>query len=982
MKKITRLFTLLLFCCTTKLFAQTFEWVYTIGDTAQQEVRSVCFDTAGNVYSTGYYIGVPSFGTSTAPATGTGNCFIQKTDPSGNLLWVKFIESRGGCWGNAIKTDTSGNIYVTGAFNDTTDFDPSTGVYSLYGFLDPGGALATSFVLKLDSSGNLVWVKAIGNTYGVHAMDLDVDVTQNIYLTGAFNDTVDFDPGPGTYDLIGQGTFNYFILKLNSSGNFAWANGFGATGYNMLSHSIFVDGNNDIVTTGTFEGTIDFDPSGTSDIKTSNGQGDVFVQKFSSAGNHVWVQTVGNTGYDESFGISTDNSNNIYVTGYYSGYVDFDPGAGTTSLFAAGQADMFVLKLNAAGNFVWAKSAGGTYNEYGKAITTDQYGYVYTTGYIESATDFDPNAGTFIITPNVWDDVFVWKMDTNGNLVWAKNIESTGMDQGLSIAVNQDQDIAIGGTLQSPTIDFDIGSGTYNYTCQGASDGFVTKWSQDICSNFTLVFDSVADLTCTHAAIVSSYGTGGSAPYSYVWNTSPVVNDSILHPTAGGIYQLTITDSIGCSRSSAVLVNAPGNPSAFDLQANMSTFGLRPGMISTFLLYALNDGCVPASGNLMLVMDTLFSFSSAMPAPDLISGDTLIWNFSNIVYGSTPLMPIAFLQCDSSAALGTTACFDLIITPIGGDVDTTNNIRHFCGIINNSFDPNTKEVFPEGICNEGYVENDQLLSYTINFQNTGNAEAINIAVIDSLDSDLDITTLRVVGSSDTVITEVLPGNVLKFHFNNILLPDSTTNEPESHGFVAYEIMPTAGLANGVEINNKASIYFDINPAIVTNTVMNTIIDTLPNTTGAGISQSGNLLTANESGLNYQWINCSTNQPIPGATSQTYTATSNGSYAVIISNGGCSTTSECLTVSTVNISEYETTNIVVYPNPTKSTFTIDLGNAVEDVRIEIFDVLGNVLYTETTKGIRSKTLDIKGAAGIYFVAIKTGKTKKYVKIIKE
>jgi|TARA_R110000782_G_scaffold270485_1_gene371941 hypothetical protein len=119
----------------------------------------------------------------------------------------------------------------------------------------------------------------------------------------------------------------------------------------------------------------------------------------------------------------------------------------------------------------------------------------------------------------------------------------------------------------------------------------------------------------------------------------------------------------------------------------------------------------------------------------------------------------------------------------------------------------------------------------IRFQNTGNTEAINIHIIDSISNNLDITTSRVIGSSHPMYTEVLQTNVLKFNFDSIILPDSSSNQIKSSGYVIFEIYPQSGVSNGTIVENKSEIYFDFNPPVITNSVMNTLIDVIPPCSG-------------------------------------------------------------------------------------------------------------------------------------------------------
>ena len=132
-----------------------------------------------------------------------------------------------------------------------------------------------------------------------------------------------------------------------------------------------------------------------------------------------------------------------------------------------------------------------------------------------------------------------------------------------------------------------------------------------------------------------------------------------------------------------------------------------------------------------------------------------------------------------------------------------------------------------GDCAEHYTLNSSKLVYTLQFQNTGDSKAINIHLDDSLSTDLDINTIKILSSSDTMYTEILTGNVVRFNFDDIHLPDSVSNEAGSHGHVVFEIQPKSPIAEGAVIENKTHIYFDYNPAVITNTVFNTAVTSLP-----------------------------------------------------------------------------------------------------------------------------------------------------------
>ncbi len=152
-------------------------------------------------------------------------------------------------------------------------------------------------------------------------------------------------------------------------------------------------------------------------------------------GDFVWARAMGGTYWDEGHAIAVDSAGNVYTTGYFRDTVDFDPGPGTYDLTSAGWADIFVSKLDSGGNFVWAKSMGGPSEDQGWDIAVDGAGNVCTTGYFFETADFDPGPGIYNLTSVGEADIFVWKLDSSGDFVWAKSMGGTEWDMGNGIAV-------------------------------------------------------------------------------------------------------------------------------------------------------------------------------------------------------------------------------------------------------------------------------------------------------------------------------------------------------------------------------------------------------------------------------------------------------------------------------------------------------------------------------------------------------------------
>jgi uncharacterized repeat protein (TIGR01451 family) len=259
-------------------------------------------------------------------------------------------------------------------------------------------------------------------------------------------------------------------------------------------------------------------------------------------------------------------------------------------------------------------------------------------------------------------------------------------------------------------------------------------------------------------------------------------------------------------------------------------FGTRPGFVFNLVTYGgdmtqfYGAHCGSGiAGQVKITISGPCTYSgpaSGALTPSNISGNTITWNVADFgaidIYSAFNLN----LLVDTTAQMGDQICFDDdIIASTSGDYDITNNASHFCITVNNSHDPNAKEVFPATITIGDTLT--KWLTYTIHFQNTGTADAINIRIADTLDNNVDPATFRLLAASHENITQ-LSGNIVTFNFPNIYLADSTHNEPQSHGYIQYKIKLKDNLPVNTQIKNTAAIYFDFNSAVFTNTATTTI----------------------------------------------------------------------------------------------------------------------------------------------------------------
>jgi hypothetical protein len=333
-------------------------------------------------------------------------------------------------------------------------------------------------------------------------------------------------------------------------------------------------------------------------------------------------------------------------------------------------------------------------------------------------------------------------------------------------------------------------TGMYNMNIQ---ESWMTSYTVALPSNYQFIFP-----------------LSSCAPASYTYATLP---------QTGVDFPLQCTSSVDVQCGS-------GSPS-----------NVRPNMPFMLSPYVSNTGCDIASGTLTLVLDNNVTYNASLSAnpATTVSGNTLSWNFSqltNLTNGAywNSFMAGVHLTPNSSVNIGDTLCFTVTATTPANDVNAANNSYSFCLPVVNSYDPNMKEVSPKGSGPNGNIPGSTSeLSYTIHFQNTGTAVAFNVSIVDTLDGDIQQGSLKILGTSHNAYPEWLSPNVVKFNFYNIMLPDSNSDEAASHGDVKFSVKLKSGLALGTQIRNTARIYFDSNPAIVTNTAVNT----LANLTGIG-----------------------------------------------------------------------------------------------------------------------------------------------------
>lgn len=469
MKKLILLGIVVLF--TIKAFSQSPSWVWaksatdsTIYDDRNSIGSKISADGNGNIYVAGNFYGsTMDFGSFTI----SGNCFLVKYDPSGNVIWAKGF---GGGNINGISTDSNGDVIITGTFSLTLILGSDTLIGSGNSF----------FLVKYNSSGTLLWDKASGIVGSADGNNITIDKNNNIYATGQFTGTTSFD-GIVLTALVYN---SMFIVKYDPSGNVIWAKT--QQGGIAKGEGISHDSYGNIFCTGFF-GSYAITFGSTTLVPSS--PYNIFVVKLDSLGNFLWARNGGRIANDdEGYHIAADSIGNSYVIGqYFNDSISFD-GIVLVNNGSVND-DFFIVKYDPIGNVIWAKSAGGTNYDFANDIKTDKYGNIYITG------TFQSSAITFGTTSlnSYGTNLFIVKYNPLGNVLWARNSTGTSLNNNYSngICTDNNGNVYVEGGFSNSNASF--GSTVLNCSPMAYSiyDFFIAKLSQ-----CTLTVTIISDTSC------------------------------------------------------------------------------------------------------------------------------------------------------------------------------------------------------------------------------------------------------------------------------------------------------------------------------------------------------------------------------------------------------------------------------------------------------------------------------------------------------
>lgn len=376
--------------------------------------------------------------------------------------------------------DAEGNSYTTGYFTDTADFDIGNTEYNL-----TSNGLYDVFVQKTNTDGNLEWAVNIGGNMFDYGTGITADAQGNVYVTGYFDETVDFDPRTGEWLLTSQGGGDVFILKLNSNGEFVWAKSIGGIDYEE-STAIGVDSTGNVYLLGYLYATVDFDPGLGEVLMSSSGLSDTFLLRLNNTGDFDYVYTYGGDGIDLALDMVVKNENEIFLSGYFNGTTDLDPRPNETHMVTSTEDFAgYAMQINESGEIInLALTEGGSVSILG--IAQDAENNMAITGNFSGTVNFDPNSGnsdyTFSST-NAYNG-FVLKVKPDGTIAWAAQLASNNPVFGYDLAIAPNGNVISTGFFEGEA-DFDPNPNTnFTLTSQSVNPTDAYVWSLDADGNF------------------------------------------------------------------------------------------------------------------------------------------------------------------------------------------------------------------------------------------------------------------------------------------------------------------------------------------------------------------------------------------------------------------------------------------------------------------------------------------------------------------
>jgi len=760
----------------------------------------VAVDPFNDSYTCGQIVGANNqIGSSVITSNGLQDVVVQKYASNGALLWVSHFGGAGSDYSSKIVFDGVNAVWVVGHFQQTM----TVGAFTL---VSSGGS--DVFIVKLDASnGAILMAKKGGGSTNDYAMDLCLGSNGNLFFSGNYNGAFIF-PG-ANINSVGNG--HAFLLELDLAG--VPVQSFGITGgVSIWTHTVDVNGN---IFIGGFSTSANIGFNGSA--QSMNGQNH-FIAKFDAMG--VFQSNTLSLFNGEIYGLSADSTGSIYFTGNFDSQASFGP----ISLVNGANDNALLVKINNNGNYSWAKSFGGNGNDQGYDLKCKSNTELLLTGVYTGNVTF----GSIPLSGGSNFRAYLAEIDTSGqvSMVTSGGSASTVIANSLTFSGNG---IYLSGSAYGNMNMAGLSSfvsESFLVKIAGNSNAITGKVFQDVNNNALMDLTEVGlpnvlvqvsngsfqalSANNGYYEVYANAGTYGvnipNIPLYHTLTTPPPQNATFV-----GLGNVDSLNYFG-------LLPTPNMP---DLRVTLTpTTAPKAGYVLGYMLSYKNVGTVAQNATVIFTPPAGINFLSASPAPTVQIANNVQWQLGILQPGQQGDIFIQF-NIPVGTSIGYPLASQVQITPVVGDLTVNDNVSVNQIQVVGPYDPNIKLVDKDTLYN---VSSADWLEYTVHFQNVGNDTAYNVVIIDTLSSFLDLASFELLAMSHQALEVNFEGQIMTLRFNQIMLPDSSTNQVASNGFVKFRLKHPASFPFLSEINNFVDIYFDFNDAIRTNTATTVHLD--------------------------------------------------------------------------------------------------------------------------------------------------------------
>ncbi len=729
---------------------------------------------------------------------GLDDIWVAKIDHDGEIQWERTFGGSDREQLYRLITTPDGGYLITGSVG-SVDGDIAS-VEEIQGLKD-------AWILKLDGFGDIQWESVLGGPGWDSASDIIPTPDGGYFCVGSLGDPPLNDPESIEYQDI-------WLFKLDAAGELIWESIWGGSGTDYGSDLVSSSDGGFMIcgTVGSSDG----------DVTDNHGGTDMVLIKLNDQLAVEWTKCYGGSGNDNGIKIERTNEGGYVCIGQIENFDgDIDE--------AYGNMDSRVLKIDPVGNIEWQRTIGSTAADIGYDIIQLKNGGYMVVGHTWGV-DVDMNGCN-----GGSGDGWLAELDQTGGIQWTTCLGGSHVDRFYSIRQTSNSGFALIGSTHSQ--DGDPAGLGY----QGNGDMWLVRMTDQyntIAGNVFVDLDvnglmDAAEPRLQHH-VVQHEGSG--------WiDLTDHAGEYVLHIPETGTIDLTTADFHALYTSSPLQWSIPlegyqnnetrdfafqADQQVNDLRIEVATNPFRPGFQATVQLDHMNRGTTVISPQIQLTTSDQIEFLSSDVPANLVAGNSVTWSSLPALDPFERGSIRATFQVDVTAQIGEVITVHAVIEPIEGDEVIHDNEVTRPIIVTASYDPNDIQVDREIIHVDSIAEDP--LEYIIRFQNTGTDTAFTVSIKDQLPETLVRGSFEFVSSSHEVEIDFdNDAGILWFRHYDILLPDSNTNEPRSHGFVRYRIRPQPSLVVGDSILNQASIFFDFNAPVITNTAY-TVIE---NTTG-------------------------------------------------------------------------------------------------------------------------------------------------------